>query len=195
MGDRCGELELTDELNSVWAAAMPLSERRRLCARAVSTRRLGGAVHAAADVVQSALVLGEQLRGAAKQLGCPHVGELKRRLRDAGHDELAGRVGRASKKRNKAAHPRPPDVHLVEEVLSAMAAEGGSGSGEVEADFGGELRSGTAALSISGRLRALAEELEQLKVRIRQLEDAAQPEALENFSGQKWKSLFLIWKS
>ena len=160
---------------AVWAAeALPLAERRRIAGRAAVAALSPAALRQElpADVVQSTLVLGEQLRGAAKQLGCPHVGELKRCLRDAGHDELAGHVGRASKKRNKAAHPRPPDVHLVEEVLSAMVAE-------VEADFGGELRSGTAALSVSGRLRALAEELEQLKVRIRQLEDAAQPDALD----------------
>ena len=129
------------------------------------------------------LRIGEQLRSTAKQVGCAHVGELKRLLREAGHLELAARVGRASTRRNRAAHPRLPDLRLVEEVLAALPGSASAASSLQAAassqcssegsDSGDRVREPGQFEGLLQRLERLLEQVERLEARVQRLEAAA----------------------
>ena len=121
-------------LEAIWSSALPLAERRRLCARAVAARALcpegrGGGVSAVLPVDGTLSWLEEGLCAVADGLRTPRritVSQAKKALRERGRHDLASRVGRLSKLRNGAAHP---DVGLVAAIREAFVVDSKAGSG------------------------------------------------------------------
>ena len=101
-------------LEGIWAAQIPLAERRRLCARTASVLVLG--VHVDTEnTCGSVAAMEEALHAVADLAGKPRINivDAKDWLRQHGGATgkgLASRLAKLSKARNVAAHP---DVSLV----------------------------------------------------------------------------------
>ena len=109
---------LTKALNEIWAAELPLAEKRRLATRVAVASTMGGRdeaeqqVEKAADsshihMLEEALVATSRLVGGTAGKALP-ISEAKRvlRLRGPHGASLASRLGRLSKARNvSAGHP------------------------------------------------------------------------------------------
>ena len=118
---------LSEVLDGVWASSLPVAEKRRLCARAVTAPLLAG-VPVRGDSGDSAVVrIEEVLVEVAKAVGRSRldVGAAKAILRSRGEEgkALAARLGKLSKARNASAHP---DVTLAADVRGWVLAEEGA---------------------------------------------------------------------
>ena len=119
-------MALSAALDAIWASQIPLTEKRRLAARAVAMQMASGQgsdhvggcsgeCQALEDVLAEVAVFRGPLCGKTS------VSEAKAVLRQLGSagTSLASRLGRLSKRRNAAAHP---DSGLLHDVR-ALAAE------------------------------------------------------------------------
>ena len=112
---------LTAVLNEIWAADIPVAEKRRLCARSAAALLMGptagpgdreaAEVGTAIEHFEELLVEVGELAGTSK----PSVSQAKEVLRSYGTEgmRLASRLGRFSRFRNGRAHP---DVSLLRDI-------------------------------------------------------------------------------
>ena len=114
-------------LEGIWAAQIPLAERRRLCARTAAALALGVHVDAASDGL-SVTTLEEALQVVAGHAGRERISitDAKDWLRQHGGNagqKLASRLARLSKARNVAAHP---DTSLVRDLRACQHVPAGA---------------------------------------------------------------------
>ena len=131
-------------IEEIYAAKIPMAERRRLAARAAAAGMPQQQQAACFLQLQEELV---QTAGAAGG------GELRKLLKEAGRGDLDKRVAAISKARNMQAHPDPGLVREVSEAVRVSTAEASvPRDGKHEEDEEG--RVSTAEASVPPRRRA-----------------------------------------
>ena len=108
---------LTEVIERVWNASIPLAERRRLCRGAVTAAALAPqAPPRRADHLERLECV---LAAAAESMGQDKLSitAVKDALRANGRQDLAARLSKLSKARNAEAHP---DVALADHVRGAL---------------------------------------------------------------------------
>ena len=121
-------------LEGIWAAQIPLAERRRLCARTASVLVLGAHVDTE-NTCSSVAAMEEALHAVADLAGKPRINivDAKDWLRQHGGatgKSLASRLAKLSKARNVAAHP---DTSLVGDIRACQHVTRGADPSAVDA--------------------------------------------------------------
>ena len=121
-------------LEGIWAAQIPLAERRRLCARTASVLVLGAHVDTE-NTCSSVVAMEEALHAVADRAGKPRINivDAKDWLRQHGGatgKSLASRLAKLSKARNVAAHP---DTSLVGDIRACQHVTRGADPSAVDA--------------------------------------------------------------
>ena len=121
----CEAMALSAALDAIWASQIPLTEKRRLAARAVAMQMASGqgSDHVAGcsgecQALEDVLAEVSVLRGPL--CGKTSVSEAKAVLRQLGcaGTSLASRLGSLSKRRNAAAHPDSGLLHAVRALVA-----------------------------------------------------------------------------
>ncbi len=123
----CEAMGLSAAHDAIWASQLPLTERRRLAARAVAMQLAGGqgsdhavGCSAGGECQAFADVLAEVAVFRGQPCSKTWVSEAKAVLRQLGGEgkALASRLGRLSKRRNAAAHPDSGLLHAARALVS-----------------------------------------------------------------------------